>query len=136
MNRFARWTSILVLSAGCAAHARESAPSASAAPAPARLQAETADAEPVPPETARPPAEQLDQADRLYNEQLSMAVRDDRYVDRQVAAITHAIRLYEQFISRAGNDERYRDAVRRSRERIKDARETIDFLLPKEAAKP
>jgi hypothetical protein len=46
----------------------------------------------------------------------------------QIAALKRAISLYEQFIQRAGNSPEYEDAVRRSRERIEDAKATITFL--------
>jgi hypothetical protein len=36
--------------------------------------------------------------------------------------------MYETFIEKAGNDPSYADAVRRSRERLADIEQTIDFL--------
>lgn len=74
--------------------------------------------------------EQLVEGDALYTKQLGEPSRDERFgVDRQVAALRKAIALYEQFIERAEGDERFEEAVKRSRERIEDARATIDFLL-------
>ena len=69
------------------------------------------------------------QADALYREKLATQGRDDRFsTDRQLAALRQAILLYEQFIARAGDDPRYADAVRRSRDRMADAKETLNFL--------
>jgi hypothetical protein len=125
MDQAGSWMAILVLVAGCAGHAKEVARAA-----PERtIRA----AEPGPTETPQAPGESLKQADRLYTDQLGASGRDDRYVDSQVAALREAIALYEQFIEHAGSSAQYRDAVRRSRERIEDARATIDFLLAKEA---
>jgi hypothetical protein len=92
--------------------------------------ADTPDAEPASAPPASP-KEQLSQADLLYSQQLGAASRDDRYVDRQVAALREAIVLYQAFIEHAKDDPQYADAVRKSRERIEDAQATIDFLLAK-----
>jgi hypothetical protein len=65
---------------------------------------------------------------------------DDRFeIERQVAALERAVDLYQTFIDRAGDDPRYAEAVRRSKNRIEDARVTICFLLEKpcdDAEKP
>lgn len=50
-------------------------------------------------------------------------------VARQVAALERSIELYEAFIERAGDDPGYAEAVRRSHDRITDAKHTICFLL-------
>ena len=128
MDQAGSWMWILVFAAGCAAQPPEPAQSARAIPAESQRAAR-----PGATEAAPAPADALKRADRLYTDQLGASGRDDRYVDRQVAALREAIALYEQFIEHAGSSEQYRDAVRRSRERIEDARATIDFLLAKEA---
>ena len=69
------------------------------------------------------------EADALYRDQLATEGRDERFAtDRQIAALSRAILLYEQFIDRAGDDPRYAEAVRRSRDRIVDAKATLAFL--------
>jgi hypothetical protein len=45
-----------------------------------------------------------------------------------VAALERAIALYQQFLERAGDDPRFTEAVKRSRDRIADAKQTIEFL--------
>jgi hypothetical protein len=57
---------------------------------------------------------------------------DERFaVTRQVTALERAIELYGMFIERAGDDPQYAEAVRRSQNRMEDARLTICFLLEK-----
>ena len=78
---------------------------------------------------APPPAAAMAEADALYRDQLATVGRDERFsTDRQIAALSRAILLYEQFIDRAGDDPRYAEAVKRSRERIADAKATLGFL--------
>jgi hypothetical protein len=56
--------------------------------------------------------------------------RDERFsAGHQVAVLRRAITLYQQFIDRAGGDPAFAEAVKRSRDRMKDAEETIAFLL-------
>jgi hypothetical protein len=60
---------------------------------------------------------------------VEVSTLDPRFsTERQVAALERAIALYRQFLDRAGDDPRYAEAVRRSRERIEDARHTLIFL--------
>jgi hypothetical protein len=117
----------LVLS-GCA---RDAAPPATiAAPiekSPAVSNRTTAAAEPK-----APPAEALGEADRLYDSQLG-ASRGRFEVDRQVAELQRAVLLYRQFIERADGQPEMQAAVKKSRERIEDACQTISFLLGSDA---
>lgn len=114
---------------GCAAApppkpALGSKPAILAAPSRGATPESDPEAEDVPPERA------VAEADGIYRDQLAVPGRDPRFsTDRQVAALKRAIALYEMFLARAGDDPRYEDAAKRSRDRIVDARETIDFLL-------
>lgn len=69
------------------------------------------------------------EADAVVRDSLAVPERDERFsVDRQVSELERAIGLYRQFLERAGEDPRFADAVKRSRDRIADAEETIAFL--------
>jgi hypothetical protein len=71
--------------------------------------------------------ERGDRADPLVSPEL-----DERFaVTRQIAALERSIELYQAFIVRAGDDPHYAEAVRRSQNRMEDARLTICFLLEK-----
>ncbi len=48
--------------------------------------------------------------------------------ERVIGELEKALALYQRFIETAGNDEHYAQAVQRSRERMVDIRETIDFM--------
>jgi len=48
--------------------------------------------------------------------------------DKSIAMMKVAIRQYEDFISKAGGESAFGDAVKRSKERIQDMRDTIKFL--------
>ncbi len=112
---------------GCA-HPRTAPESASGA-APERAIASTVTPATAPEEPATPPAETLRDADLLYDSQLG-ATRGGQYeVDRQVAELQRAVLLYKQFIERAEGQPEMAAAVRKSRERIADACQTIGFLL-------
>ena len=75
------------------------------------------------------PTDAMQRADAIYRDQLATQGRDERFSnDRQIAALEQAIGLYQQFLERAGDDPHYAEAAKRSRERIDDARATIDFL--------
>jgi len=122
-----------VLLGGCAV-GNQAAVNAESAPAAKPPSADVAgDASESP---AASPAESVARADSIYRDQLASQGRDERFsTDRQVAELQRAILLYEQFIARAENDPRFAEAVRRSRDRVADARATIDFLR-QEAAGP
>ena len=60
---------------------------------------------------------------------VSLSAPNSSGIDHQVRTLEEAIALYEQFIQRAAGQPEMKEAVRRSRERIEDARETIRFLL-------
>jgi hypothetical protein len=76
-----------------------------------------------------PPERAVAEADGIYRDQLAVPGRDERFsTDRQVAALERAIALYRQFLERAGDDPRFSEAVKRSRDRIADAQQTIEFL--------
>ena len=49
-------------------------------------------------------------------------------MDRQIAALERAVVLYREFIERAGDDPIYAEAVKRSRERIRDISDAVPFL--------
>jgi hypothetical protein len=66
-------------------------------------------------------------ADRAYDSQLS-ASRGKFEIERQVAVLKEAVLLYGQFLERADGHPELLPAVRKSRERIADARDTIIFL--------
>jgi len=86
--------------------------------------------EPAAAETpAPPPAATLGEADRLYDSQLGATRGGQFEVDRQVAELQQAILLYKQFIERAEGQPEMAAAVKKSRERIADACQTIGFLL-------
>jgi len=85
-------------------------------------------------ETARDPERTVAEADGVVRDQLAVQGRDPRFsTDRQVVELRRAIVLYEQFIARAEADPRFDEAVRRSRDRVADAKATIDFLLQEAA---
>lgn len=71
--------------------------------------------------------------DDLYRDPVAI---DRREAERQVAALRQAIVLHQQFIERAEHDSQYAEAVKRSRDRIEDARATIDFLLAEPSPAP
>jgi len=48
--------------------------------------------------------------------------------DKSIAMMKVAIRQYEDFVAKAGSDSGFGDAVKRSKERIQDMRDTIKFL--------
>jgi hypothetical protein len=76
------------------------------------------------------PEQLLGSAEAIHRDQLAIGARDERFAsDRQVGELKRAIALYQQFIDRAGGDPRYVEAVRRSQQRIDDAKKTIEFLL-------
>lgn len=111
--------------AACSAQ-REPLPRTAAAVAPGPQPTAAAVSPPVEPEV--PPAAALREADRLYQSQLG-ASRGRFELDRQVAELRQAKLLYEQFLERAGNRPELEPAIRKSRERIVDVQQTIDFLL-------
>jgi hypothetical protein len=80
-----------------------------------------------PAEPELPPSASLGEADRLYQSQLA-ASRGQFEIDRQVSELRRAKLLYEQFIEHAANRPELEPAVRKSRERIVDVQQTIDFL--------
>lgn len=74
------------------------------------------------------PAETLQQADRAYDSQLGLARGGQFDVERQIAVLEQSVLLYTQFLERAEGRPELQPAVRRSRERIDDAEQTIAFL--------
>jgi hypothetical protein len=79
------------------------------------------------------PAETLSEADRLYGAQLGATRAGQFEVDRQVVELQRAVLLYRQFIERAAGQPDLQAAVKKSRERIEDACQTISFLLGEDA---
>jgi hypothetical protein len=105
------------------------APGTGASASPARTAQAPSSADEVDPKRA------IALADGIYRDQLAVQGRDERFsTDRQVAELRRAIGLYQQFIERAEGDPTFAEAVKRSRDRIKDAEETIAFLLSENAA--
>jgi hypothetical protein len=75
-----------------------------------------------------PTASMLDPA-TIASQPRANAGRDGRFsVERQVVALERALLLYQEFIARAGDDPRYAEAVKRSRDRMRDAKDTLVFL--------
>lgn len=87
-------------------------------------------------EPAGRPAETLSEADRLYDSQLGASRAGQFEVDRQVTELRRAVLLYKQFIERAETQPELAAAVRKSRERIDDACNTIVFLLQDDKLEP
>lgn len=83
----------------------------------------------APSEPAVSPARTLADADRLYESQLGATRAAQFEIDRQVAELRRAVLLYKQFLERAEGQPDMAAAVRKSRERIVDACDTIVFLL-------
>ena len=111
---------VFVTALGCGAQA----------PPPRQANLAVPQAEPevgVAPSVATDPAQTLAEADRAYDSQLS-ASRGQFDVERQVAVLKEAVLLYGQFLERADGRPELLPAVRRSRERIADAKATIVFL--------
>lgn len=90
-------------------------------------------ATPVPASFTAPPrepssAETLAEADEAYVAQLG-ASRGGRFdTERQITVLKRAVLLYTQFLERAAGRPELEPAVKKSRERIADARDTIAFL--------
>ena len=108
-------------------------PPAQQASAPARPHTEP-DRRAAAPEPAAP-AETLADADRAYDSQLG-ASRGQFDVERQVAVLKEAVLLYGQFLERAEGRPELEPAVRKSRERIADAKATIIFLEASRKGEP
>jgi len=81
----------------------------------------------VAAEAPSTPAETLALADLAYESQLG-ASRGQFSVDRQVAVLKQEVLLYTQFLERAEGQPELEPAVRKSRERIADAKATLIFL--------
>lgn len=102
--------------------------------APPAVVAAESPREVAPAEPTKTPAETLAQADLLYQSQLG-ASRGGRFeLDRQLAELRQAKLLYQQFLDRAEGHPEMEAAARKSRERIKDVQDTIDFFAPEGAA--
>ena len=81
--------------------------------------------------TAAPPVSTAALADpeARAREQRAAEEGEERFsVDRQIAALERAVVLYREFIERAGDDPIYAEAVKRSRERIRDLSDAVPFL--------
>ena len=89
-------------------------------------------APPAPPANEPAPAalaETLTEADQAFVSQLSATRGGQFAVDRQVWDLQQAILLYTQFLERAAGHPEFEPAIRKSRERIADAKATIAVLL-------
>lgn len=74
------------------------------------------------------PVQTLADADRAYDSQLGVARGGHFDVERQIAVLEQAVLLYTQFLERAEGKPEMDPAVRKSHQRIDDAKETIAFL--------
>ena len=132
--------SLFVVGCGSAAQKPEAMSANLAATSPSKPAAEAANSQDkpdpaAPSATKEDPKEALHQADRLSMDQLSASARDDRFaLDKQLGALRKSIQLYGEFIDRAGTDPQFQDEVRRSRDRIEEAKTTIAFLLSQQAS--
>lgn len=71
----------------------------------------------------------LSDPDARAREQRAAEEREQRFsAERQIAALERAVVLYREFIERAGDDPVYAEAVKRSRERIRDISDAVPFL--------
>jgi hypothetical protein len=95
----------------------------------ARATAPTAET-PNPPRAAPPiSTTALRDPETRANEQRTADEREERFsADRQIAELERAVVLYREFIERAGDDPIYAEAVKRSRERIRDISDAVPFL--------
>lgn len=114
---------VFLVGLGCS---RASTQTARAPAPPVSLRA-TSTPEPAGARDA-PPREVLAEADRAYDSQLGVARGGHFDEERQIAVLQQAILLYTQFLERAGDKPEMEPAVRKSRERIADAKQTIVFL--------
>jgi hypothetical protein len=113
---------VFLAAPGCAEAVARAPPSASARAA-APMTAARTDAVPAP--VPRPsPAE----GDPAYAAQLGVARGGQFDVDRQVTELQRAVLLYTQFLERAEGRPELLPAVRKARERIADANDTLIFL--------
>lgn len=79
----------------------------------------------------------LARADELYHDPVATGDGESSSsTERQVAELRRAIVLHQQFIERAEADSHFAEAVKRSRDRIEDARATIEFLLAEPSPAP
>lgn len=126
---------ILLVVGGCAARQGdvEAPRGASAASSPARGGGVSP--EPEAASAVRPASEVLAEAERAFDSQLG-ASRGQFDVERQVGVLKEAVLLYQQFLERADGRPELEPAVRKSRERIADAKATIEFLEASLKAKP
>lgn len=119
MNAKSRMILTVLLAVGCAAAPAPGRPMA--APQPQSLKAVTEAPAPTPNDT-------LAEAEQAYTQQLG-ATRGGRFdTERQIMMLKEAVSLYTQFIERAVGHPEMDAAVRKSRERIADARDTLVFL--------
>lgn len=121
MRAKSRMVLVFLAAAGCASAptpAPPQAPRVAVAPAP----------NPTEPDKPAEPAEMLAQADRAYDSQLGIARGGHFDTERQIAVLREAVLLYGQFLERAAGRPELEPAVRKSRERIADANQTIEFL--------
>lgn len=85
--------------------------------------------EPASEAQAPSPEQALAQAEALERDVLGLSARGaPDATTRQITSLRQARELYEQFIDHAKNRPEMSDAMERSRERIKDIDQTIEFL--------
>jgi hypothetical protein len=119
MNAKSTLLSGFLLLAGCATTA-PAPKGATLSPAPTPMAVAEAPA-PTPRET-------LALAEQLHASELG-TMRGDRFAtERQLTLLRQEVLLYTQFLERAEGDPELLPAVRKSRERIADAQDTIVYL--------
>lgn len=98
------------------------------APRPAATARAAKPASPAVAQASPEPAQVLAAAEQTYAAHLG-AARGGRFdTERQIGVFEQAVLLYSQFLERAEGRAELAPAVKKSRERIADARETIEFL--------
>ena len=121
MPRALEWARVTVLGVaavvGCAG-----------GPPPVAMQkskASRADADPAPRQVASSTAQRTGRERPPTDVEVPGAADGD---ERTIRALEKSASLYRQFIERAGDDPEYAEAVERSRERLEDIRDTLEFV--------
>jgi hypothetical protein len=125
-------TMVLVFLAGfgCAGPAAP-APRTARGPEPTRRPAAAAESTPTSPASSS-----LVDADRAYAAQLGSMRGGQLDVERQIIELQRAVLLYRQFLERAEGRPELLPAVRKARERIADATDTLRFLWAEPEPEP
>jgi hypothetical protein len=119
-----------LLCAGCASSAQTARGTAPEKAEAVSMRASAAGEPTAPTEAPAAPAQVLADADHAFDSQLGIARGDHFDVERQIMVLRQAVLLYQQFLDRADGRPELEPAVRKARERIADAQQTIEFLQP------